>query len=137
MNKRIIITIGCLLAFNFYVLAQDIHFSKATLKPVLCKQWQIEYAMMGEMKIGQKIGATDFDMKFNTDGTYDLIHKDGKTQKGKWVYYADKKYVELSIDDKVTSRVKSVNKTTLILTLVSGENDPPGLPQLEVHFKPI
>ena len=136
MNKRLILTFACFFTFNFLIIAQEITFAKSKLKPILCKRWQIEYAMMGKMKIEQKIGAADFDLKFNTNGSYDLIHDDGKTQQGKWVYYTDKKYIELSINNKVKFHVKSIDKTKLILTLVAGKGDPPGLPQLEIHFKP-
>ena len=92
---------------------------------------------MNGMKIGQMPGATDFDIKFIDDGTYDLIQDDGKDESGIWTYDAEKKYVELKIKERITSRIKFIDKTNLILTLVSGENDSPGLQNVEVHFKPI
>lgn len=126
-----------LIGLNSPLFAQDINLSNSELVSTLCKQWEIEYALMGEMKIGQMPGAADFDFKFKPDGKYDLLGEDGKNESGTWIYNSEKKYVELSIGGNVTSRIKWINKHKLILILVSGQNDPPGLPSLEVHFKPI
>ena len=135
--KRNLIVIGLVIGINLNCFAQEVTLSESELKNVLCKQWEIEYALMNGMKIGQMPGASDFDFNFKKDGTYDLIREDGKNESGIWTYNSEKKYVELSIKEKVTSRIKSIDKTKLILTLVSGQNDPPGLPSVEVHFKPI
>ena len=135
--KTIILTIGFIIGLNFTFLSQNIKLTESELGPILCKQWEVEYAMMGTMKITQKIGAADFDFKFKSDGKYNLIREDGNNDIGIWTYNSEKKYVELSIKGKITSRIKSIDKDKLILTLVSGQNDPTGLPSIEVHFKPI
>jgi len=135
--KRTLIVIGLIIGMNLTCFAQEVTLSESELENVLCKQWDIEYAMMNGMKIGQMPGAADFDIKFKSDGEYDLIREDGENESGIWTYDSEKKYVELSIKDKVTSRIKSLDTNKLILTLVSGKNDPPGLPSVEVHFKPI
>ncbi len=135
--KKTILTIGLILGLNFVLFSQNITLNASELESVLCKQWQIEYATMNGMKIRQMPGAADFDFKFKSDGTYELIREDGSNDKGTWVYDTEKKYVELSIKQKTTSRIKSIDNNKLVLTLVSGQNDPPGLPSVEVHFKPI
>ncbi|MEP3210847.1 MAG: hypothetical protein ABJN95_16715 [Maribacter sp.] len=135
--KGILLIFGFLVGLSNGLSAQDIGLSKTQLETVLCKQWQIEYALMGGMKIKQMPGAADFDFKFISDGKYDLIRKDGNNESGIWKYFPENKYVELSIKDKITSRIKSIDESKLILILVSGENDPPGIPNVEVHFKPI
>ena len=105
---------------------------KSELKDVLCKQWGIEYAMMNGKKIGQMPGATDFDFIFSSDGSYDLIREDGDNKSGTWIYNLANKNIELSIEDKMTSRIISINKDKMIVTLVSDR-----LPGVEIHFKPI
>jgi len=122
---------------NLTCFAQEVTLSKSELENVLCKQWEIEYAMMNGMKIGQMPGAADFDIKFKSDGKYNLIREDGKNENGIWIYNVENKFVELSIKDKTTSRIKSISNEKLILTLVPGQNDPQGLPSVEIHFKPI
>ena len=135
--KRTLKLVVLMIGLNNSLMAQDVNLSKTELETVLCKQWEIEYALMGGMQIKQKPGATDFDFKFASDGNYEIIREDGNDELGKWIYDPEKKYVELSIKEKVTSRIKSIDKNKLILILVSGENDPPGLPKVEVHFKSI
>lgn len=135
--KKTLFLMVLVIGLNNSLMAQDVNLSKTELETVLCKQWEIEYALMGGMQIKQIPGAADFDFKFISDGKYDLIRKDGNTESGIWTYLPENKYVELSIKDKITSRVKSIDESKLILILVSGENDPPGIPSIEVHFKPI
>jgi len=135
--KKILIIIGLIIGINVSVFGQEVTLSESELENVLCKQWEIDYAMMNGMKIGQMPGAADFDFKFASDGTYELFRENGNDELGNWIYYQENKYIELSIKEKVTSRIKSIDKNKLILILISGENDPPGLPSVEVHFKPI
>ncbi|CAM4410864.1 hypothetical protein [Zobellia nedashkovskayae] len=136
MRKKLLL-LGFIIGLNFTLFAQDININETELESVLCKQWEIEYALMGGMKVGQMPGASDFDFKFHPDGKYDLIREDADNSAGIWTYNSDGKYVELSIEEKVTSRIKYIDQNKLILTLVSGQNDPPGLPSMEVHFKPM
>ena len=77
-------------------------------------------------------GATDFDFIFSSDGSYDLIREDGDNKSGTWIYNLANKNIELSIEDKMTSRIISINKDKMIVTLVSDR-----LPGVEIHFKPI
>ena len=130
--KKILILIILVSGMNLISLAQEVTLTKSELEDVLCKQWGIEYAMMNGMKIGQLPGATDFDFKFTPDGNYDLIREDGDNESGTWVYNVANKNVELSIEEKMTSRIKSIDKNKMILTLVSER-----LPGVEIHFKPI
>jgi len=135
--KKTLILIGLIIGMNLTAFAQEVTLSKSELENILCKQWGIEYAMMGTIKIEQMPGAKDFDFLFKKDGKYDLIEEDGTTKIGIWKYYPENNYVELSINGKITSRIKSIVKNKLILTMVSGKNDPSGLPNVEIHFKPI
>ncbi|PHS66714.1 MAG: hypothetical protein COB12_05790 [Flavobacterium sp.] len=135
--KKTILFIGFLIGLNFNLLAQNINLNKSELESVLCKQWEIEYALIDGMKIGQIPGATDFDFKFKSDGKYDLIREEGNIENGLWVFDIKNKYVELLIKGKLTSRIKSIEKDKLILAMVSRQNDPLGLPSVEIHFKPI
>jgi len=135
--KKGILFLLILTGLNSSIFGQNITLSEPELESVLTKQWTIEFAMVGSMKIGQMPGAKDFDFIFKKDKKYDIIEEDGSTKSGTWKYDMDKNYVELSINGKTTSRIKSIDKNKLILTMVSGKNDPPGLPSVEVHFKPI
>ncbi len=133
--KKIIGIIAVCIGMSSGMFAQDIDMTSAELSLVLCKQWDIEYAMMGSMKIGQAPGAKDFDLKFNADGSCDMI-SDTKTERGTWEYDASNDWVDISVNGTNTSRVRSVSSEKLVLKLVKGGNDPQGLPSVEIHFKP-
>ncbi|WP_324026327.1 hypothetical protein QSV08_02620 [Maribacter sp. BPC-D8] len=126
-----------IIGMNSTLSAQDINLDESELQSILCQQWEIEYALMGGMKIGQLPGAADFDFDFHSDGKYDIISENEDNKSGRWIYDIENKYVELSIEEKTTSRIKFIDTNKLILILVSGQNDPPGLPSMEVHFKPM
>lgn len=135
--KKNLILIGLIIGMNLTSSAQEVTLTNSELKSILCKQWGIEYAMINGVKTGQMPGASDFDFKFKKDGEFDLIRENGKNESGIWTYDTENKYVDLSIKGKITSRIKSIDKTKLIMTLVPGRNDPSGLPNVEVRFKPI
>ncbi|MAO10290.1 MAG: hypothetical protein CMC07_05250 [Flavobacteriaceae bacterium] len=130
--KNSLILIVLFFGMNLISSAQEVSFTKPELEGVLCKQWKIEYAMMNEMKIEQMPGAADFDILFIADGSYDLIRKGGDNKSGTWVYDTVNKYIKLSIEEKTTSHIKSINHNKMILTLVSEK-----LPGVKIYFKPI
>lgn len=130
--KKNLILIVLLFGISLNSSAQEVSFTKTELEEVLCKQWEIEYAMMNGMKIEQMPGAADFDIIFKADGSYDLIRKDGDNKSGIWVYDTANKSIELSIEERTTSSIKSINHNKMILTLDSEK-----LSGVEIHFKPI
>lgn len=91
--KKTLLSIGLIIGSNFTLFAQDINLSKSELESTLCKQWEIEYASMNGMKIGQMPGSADFDFKFKSDGKYDLIREDGNNESGIWTYDSENNYV--------------------------------------------
>ena len=135
--KKYLILIGLIIGMNLTSSAQEVTLTKSELKSILCKQWGIEYTMINGVKTNQKPGASDFDLKFKNDGKFDLIRENGKNESGIWIYDTENKYVDLSIKGKITTRIKSIDETKLIMGLVSGKNDSPGQPTVEVRFKPI
>jgi len=135
--KKIMFTLVILfITMNNSLIAQKISQKESELKPLLCIEWEIEYANLGAIKIGKIPGAKDFDMKFRPDGTYDIIKDDGETNTGNWKYYLDKKYVELEINGTITSRITYIDKNKLVLIMTSEDNGPSGMAKIETHFKP-
>lgn len=117
--------------------AQNISMNESELKSVLCQQWGIDFAMLGEMKIKQIPGATDFDFKFKSDGTYEIIEETGETKTGNWTFYPNHKFVELEINGTTTSRIESISTDKLILVMTPDDSGPSGMPKVETHFKPV
>jgi hypothetical protein len=135
--KKLLLFLVLLIGFNVSLLGQNVKLTESELETILSNQWEIEFAMMGSQKIGQMPGAKDFDFLFKKDGKFDLIEDDGTIRTGFWKYLLKDNYIELTIDGNVTSRIISLNKSKLILILVSGKNDTGKLQNVEIHFKPI
>jgi hypothetical protein len=135
--KKLLLFLGLLIGFNTSVIGQNVKMTESELETTLTNQWEIEFATMGSEKIGQMPGAKDFDFLFTKDGKFDLIEDDGTIRKGFWKYLPDENYIELTIDGKITSRITSLNKSKLILILVSDKSSPSKLTNVEIHFKPI
>ena len=136
--KKNILFIVFLFGICTTIFSQNINLTKQELESTLCKHWELDYVMMGDIKIGDNIGTSEkLDYQYKSNGEYDLISEVKITGTGKWIYYSDKKYIELSINNKVTSQIIGIDNDKLIMILVSDEKGPPGLPNLVIHFKPI
>lgn len=135
MKNKLYLTICLIIGLQLNLNAQNVTQSKVELNKVLCKKWVPDYALMGGMKINQLPSNLAFELEFNSDNSYFVI-KEKKKQKGEWSQNTSKKYIELAINNKITSRITKISETEFILVLVSdGKNDPPGLPSMEIHFK--
>jgi hypothetical protein len=135
--KKIAVVFALIISCQFSVKAQEITLKPSKLESVLCKRWQVEYAKMGEMKIEQIPGATDFDLLFDKNGTYQVIKTDSEdSQSGTWTYDTKNNSVELEANGNVKFQVKSITKEKLILSLNLGDDAPPGMSNLELHLKP-
>ncbi len=66
-----------------------------------------------------------------------MIDDDGTVRTRFWKYQPEDKYIELSVDGKITSRITSLNNSKLILILVSGKSESTKLPNVIIHFKPL
>lgn len=136
MKKNVSILAILFIALGNSLAAQKISQNESELKSLLCQQWEIEFAIMGGMKIGQLPGATDFDFKFRADGTYDVIKDNEETNTGSWKFYPDEKYVELEMNGTKTSRIASISGNKLVLVMTPEDSGPPGMGEIETHFKP-
>ncbi len=135
MTKTFNLLIFCFFIGSFLSNAQSLTQTKEELTQLLCKRWDINYAKIGEMKIEQMPGASDFDILFDKDGTYEIINADGEANKGKWTYYPKKQFVQMEINDRQTLRVIDISENKLICTSTPGTDGPPM--NTEIHFKLI
>src|SRR6056297_3200527 len=122
-----------IIAFGHSLIGQKINQSESELKSLLCKQWAIEFAMIGDMKIGQLPGATDFDFKFRPDGTYDVIKDNGDTTTGNWKFYSEEKYVELEMNGTKTSKIESLTGNKLVPVMPPEDSSPPGMDKIDAR----
>jgi len=92
MKKFICITIISFFLLSMNSFSQTINLSADSIATLLCKKWEVDYAMMGNMKIGKIPGATEINYEFNMDKTFLMTSKDPKDKtKGTWAYDTKRK----------------------------------------------
>lgn len=135
MKKILYFTLGLFLTINFNSKAQNITQTKTELNTILCKTWKADYAIMNGMRINQLPNNIAFELKFHNDNSYFVI-KEKTKQKGSWTFNQNKKYIDLSINNKINSRIIRISESEIVFILVSdGKTNPPGLPNMEVYLK--
>jgi len=91
IKKGIFITIAALLPTAPGIFGQDIDLPTDRLQALLCKKWEIDYVLMGGMRITRKPDATDITYNFSKDKTFTTSRNGGlKNNKDTW-YYDEKK----------------------------------------------
>lgn len=99
----------------------------------------MDYAMMGDTKIGRMPGASDMTYDFKSDKTFSVNSKGpgGKpsSTKGTWKYVPAEKLIELSTaaNGKSDLSVISLQSNALIM-LANMKDGPPG-EQIKIAFK--
>lgn len=135
MTKSLLLTIGLFAGFGLAIKAQDVRLTKADLNKALCRHWKPDYALMDGVRMNQMLNTFAFEYEFNADNTYYLITKDKAKKKGQWTFNPKKKYIELTMDSKVTSRITTLSETEFTSVLADeGGQESKGLPELEIHF---
>ncbi len=110
---------------------------KDSLEFYLCKSWEVDYAMLGGMKIGRMPGATEINYEFKKDKTYLLFDKDAvRTGKGTWEFDPKKKMIRLK-DEKGISRqtIVSLKPDELIMLADTKEQTPDDPMDIKMVYK--
>ena len=135
MKKLLSLLPYLFLSISFNCAAQNITQNKTELSTILCKTWKVDYALMNGMRINQLPNNMTFELEFKTDNSYFVIREKGK-QKGKWNFIQNKKFVNLSVNNKIISRITKISENEMVVILISdGKINPPGLPNIEVYLK--
>lgn len=115
---------------------QDITITADSVEKILCnKKWEIEYAMMGNMKIGKIPGATDLNYEFNKDKTFVVSSNDPKDKsKGSWNFDPKKKSIILKLNGKNNSSIITLNEKMFVLQMNKDESMPTDM-QIKVVYK--
>jgi hypothetical protein len=128
MKRLLCICVVLFLLSGTRLLAQDINLKSDSVVSLLCKKWEIDYAMMGGMKIGRMPNATEMNFEFFSDKTFLITGSSPKDKtKGIWSYVPAKKIIELTINGKHKTNIISLKKDELIL-LANTKKDTPDDP---------
>ena len=131
----------CIIFISFLLLStnsfsQTINLSTDSITTLLCKKWEVDYAMMGNMKIGRIPGATEINYEFNKDKTFLLTSKDPKDKtKGTWAYDTKKKIIKLTVNGKSNTTIISLKEGELIILADTKEATPDDPMEIKLVYK--
>ena len=136
MKKIIFIGIITLLLSSKKSFSQTIDLSADSITTLLCKKWEVAYAIMGNMKIGRIPGATEINHEFNKDKTLLMTSNDPKDKtKGTWAYDAKKKIIKLTINGRSNTSIISLKEGEFIMLADTKEATPDDPMEIKLVYK--
>lgn len=135
MKKLICIGIITLILSNTS-FGQSIKLPLDSITTFLCKKWEVNYAIMGGMKIGRIPGAPEINYEFNKDKTFLMTSNDPKDKtKGTWSYDSKKKIIKLTVNGKNNTSIISLKEGELVM-LADTKNATPDDPmEIKLVYK--
>jgi Lipocalin-like domain len=119
------------------LLGQNINMPPDDVTKILCKKWQIDYALMNGMKVYIANGATQVNYKFDADGLFYLTNNDpNKKSKGSWSYETNKKSIKLTINGTSNTNIISLNENELVMMADTKQATPDDPSNIKMVFKP-
>jgi hypothetical protein len=119
------------LLFVIQVSAQTLDLSPSQIDSLLCKKWAVDYALMGNAKIGRGPGAPQMVFEFFKNKA---LTSDG--MKGTWEYDKKAKVIRLFFNGKSNSSIVSLTADELIMVMNPPQNKSPDLSDMKMVFKP-
>ncbi|HEX4849170.1 MAG TPA: lipocalin family protein [Puia sp.] len=117
---------------------QAINLEGDSLKNLLCKQWKMDYAIMGGMRIDKMPGAAETNFEFKNDGTFiQTTNISSQKTKGGWSYDKNKKVVKLISNGKSNFNIISLKKDELIMLADTKQATPDDPTPIQIVYKVI
>jgi hypothetical protein len=136
MKKCIVICIINLLITNTTSFGQTINLAADSITTLLCKKWEVDYAMMGGMKIGRMPGAAEINYEFIKDKTFLITNKDAKDKtKGTWNYDTKKKIITLIINGNSKSTIISLKDGEFVMLVDTKQATPDDPMEIKTVYK--
>jgi hypothetical protein len=137
MKKFISICIVALTVSSTSSFAQNITIPLDSIQTLLCKKWEVDYALMGGMKIGRMPGASEINYEFNKDKTFIMTSNDPKEKKkGTWSCDPKKKLIKLTVDGRSNTSIISLKEGEFVM-LTDTKNATPDDPmEIKLVYKP-
>jgi hypothetical protein len=129
-----------LLAFQIPANAQNIQQRADSVTTLLCKKWEIDYAMVEGKKVDIPPSTPKVYIEFYKDGTWSFTGDDSSLiEKGTWKYDASKGTIFMLMKGKDRKEIISLTKDQF----ATSADDPPSIPtdsskialKAKVYFK--
>lgn len=136
MRKFIFAFIVALTVPGGSLVAQNIAIPSDSIQRLLCNKWEVDYAIMGGMKIGRMPGASEINYAFNKDKTFIMIGSSPKEmKKGTWRYDPKKKVIRLTVDGRSNTSIISLKEGEFVM-LADTKNATPDDPmEIKLVYK--
>lgn len=130
------------LSFQTNAYAQDLKLSSDSVTKLLCKKWEVDYALFQGNKVDYPSSKPKAYMEFYKDGTFLMSGGEpGGVQKGTWEYDASKGTISILIEEKDRKEIMSLSKNQFAIFSDDPAPDPshPSRVSLKakVYFKAI
>ena len=136
MKKIFFAGILALLLSGTQSFGQTINLSADSITTLLCKKWEVDYAIMGDIKIGRMPGAGEINYEFKKDKTFIMTTNDPTDKtKGTWAYDTKKKVIKLTIDGRSKASVISLKNEELIILVDTKDVTPDDPTDIKVIYK--
>ena len=137
MKKRF----GLALAFALVIISlrsQTITYSADSLKKILCKTWEMEYAEMGSFRIDPKPGVNMLVLEFRSNNKVKVTgtQTDDKPEDWDWTFNVKEKYVSIIKDKKEKMRITNLEINKMIAKITATQNAPADLGDTKFILKP-
>jgi len=137
MRKLIFSGIVSLFCSSHSLFAQNINVPLDSVQTILCKKWEVDYVLMGGMKIGRIPGAAEINYEFNKDKTFLMTSNDPKDKKkGTWSYDPKKKSIKLTLSGGTNTQIVSLKKGELVMLLDANGSVSNDLKDMQMVYKP-
>jgi hypothetical protein len=119
------------------LFAQNISIPFDSIQTLLCKKWEVDYAVMGGMKVGRMPGAEEINYEFNKDRTFIISGKDPKEKKkGTWSYDPKKKLIKLTVDGRNSTSIISLTENEFVMLADTKTATPDDPTDIRIVYKP-
>ncbi len=136
MKQFTCIFVAALICSTNTSFSQNINLPVDSVTNLLCKKWQMDYAMMGGMKIGKMPGATESNYEFKKDKTFILTsNNNSPAGKGTWSYDQSKKLIKLTINGKSNVSIISLKADQLELLADTKDATPDDPMSINIFYK--
>jgi len=137
MKKTLCFVIIIIFFFsNTRSFGQGINLSMDSITTLLCKKWEVDYSILGDMKLGRGPGAPEINYEFKKDKTYLATSDDPKDNtKGTWSYDPKKKIIKLIQNGKSRMSIISLKEEELIMLADTSEATPDDTMNIKLVFK--
>ncbi len=118
--------------------SQEVTYSTDSLKKILCKTWEMQYAETGGFRINPKPGVNMLVLEFLPNNKVNVTGTDTneKPEQQDWNYNVKGKFISILKNKKEKMRITDLSDDNMIIKVTDTQNAPPDLGDTKFVLKP-